>query len=185
MPNDLKTELKKLTKKAKNRRTESEVARIAELRNLIINPPFEAPKTEEQAAKQDEAEAIVETAIETVAGMDDEEVAELLADPTPENVEAIITRRTIQSDCETAHEDGCTCRCRGKYHGQEHPKGWKDEEGCEPLNKTEKKLAKKEALYAWRRKNPERVSSYMKQWRIDKKNAEASEEAEEKGEGGE
>lgn len=81
------------------------------------------------------------------------------------------TRAT--ADCESAREDSCSCRCRGKYHGKPHPKGWKDEEGCHPLNEAERKKAKKAALYSWRKAHPERVSAYMKAWRTEKKEKEA------------
>lgn len=81
------------------------------------------------------------------------------------------TRAT--ADCESAKEESCSCRCRGKYHGKPHPKGWKDEEGCGPLNIQERKDAKKAALYAWRKAHPERVSTYMKAWRTERKEKEA------------
>lgn len=81
----------------------------------------------------------------------------------------------VTANCEHAKEDACGCRCRGKYHGKPHPTGWKDEEGCEPLSKEERKEAKKQALYAWRKAHPERVSSYMKAWRSEKKAKEAAE----------
>jgi len=78
------------------------------------------------------------------------------------------------ADCESAKESSCSCRCRGRYHGKPHPKGWKDEVGCEPLSKAERKEAKKQALYAWRRAHPERVSAYMKSWRKERKAEEAT-----------
>lgn len=85
---------------------------------------------------------------------------------TPE-VKPKATRAT--ADCENAVEQSCSCRCRSKYHGKPHPEGWKNEEGCHPLDKDERKAAKKAALYAWRKAHPEKVSAYMKGWRAARK----------------
>ena len=76
------------------------------------------------------------------------------------------SRQTITARCQEAKESGaCACRCRGKYHGAEHPEGWKDEVGCEPLTPEERKLAKKDTLNAWRRAHKDRVKEYMAKWR--------------------
>jgi hypothetical protein len=106
------------------------------------------PKTEEEA----EGIALADEVEEAI-------IAPLTSTKTP--------RAT--ADCESARETACSCRCRGKYHGKPHPPGWKDELGCEPLNAVERKEAKKQALYSWRKAHPERVSAYMKGWREARK----------------
>jgi hypothetical protein len=102
----------------------------------------------------------------------------VVVEDVPEEVTEDTAPKEIASrataDCESAKEAACSCRCRGKYHGKPHPRGWKDEEGCEPLTKDERKVAKKNALYAWRKAHPERVSAYMKQWREERKSQEAA-----------
>lgn len=164
---DAKTELRKILKKSQNKRSVEDFARVGQLRNLIAG--VEAQSELDQAFPGVEEEAPIPTeAVQEETEGDPEEIV-------------VLTRTTLRSDCETAHEDGCTCRCRGKYHGDVHPKGWKDEEGCEPLTKAEKKDKKKKALYAWRVKHPERVSAYMKAWRTEKKSKEAADAAEENG----
>ena len=68
--------------------------------------------------------------------------------------------------CETASEEYCSCKCRGRYHGQPHPANWKDE--FPAFTEAEKKTNKREALNKWRRAHKPYVGAYMKSWRVAK-----------------
>lgn len=107
-----------------------------------------------------ERETEEEAIAETVAAQAAETTAleqEIIGDQKP--------RQTVTARCQEAQEQGaCACRCRGRYHGKEHPEGWKDEEGCEPLSKEERKQAKKDTLNAWRRSHKDRMKTYMENW---------------------
>ncbi len=129
--------------------------------------------------KGKEAEATVDNSehgvrmTELIESQEAADAAEAAETETAVEASAVAKPARATADCESAKEESCSCRCRGKYHGKEHPKGWKDEAGCEPLNAEERKVAKKNALYSWRKAHPERVSAYMKQWREEKKKTEA------------
>lgn len=121
-----------------------------------------ARKSKSSVAVAEPQQTHEERAIE----VEDIAITEAQALDEAEAAEATTARQTVTARCQEAKESGaCACRCRGKYHGKEHPVGWKDEEGCEPLTKEERKLAHKDTLNAWRRAHPDRVSTYMMKWR--------------------
>lgn len=139
-------------------------------------------KRNKSKQKADEVQAVGSNVIsidEAAAQLAEDAPTEITAEGEAVAVADLTHISRATADCMTAKEDSCSCRCRGKYHGKEHPKGWKDEVGNEPLNETERKAAKKAALYAWRKAHPERVSAYMKQWRDDKKKQATAEGADE------
>lgn len=147
-----------------------------------------AKRNRQKSNKQAEAQEVIQEAPEVVTmeqaealmKADDVQVVSIPSDDEggDETPIKIILKdeqpKRATADCENAAEESCSCRCRSKYHGKAHPKGWKDEEGCEPLNEVERKAAKKAALYSWRKAHPERVSKYMKEWRAARKAEEAS-----------
>jgi len=68
------------------------------------------------------------------------------------------------STCETAKEEYCSCRCRGKLHGQPHLDDWKSEYSA--FTDAEKKTNKRNALNKWREAHREYNNAYMKSWRV-------------------
>lgn len=121
-------------------------------------------------ARGEEVQAVVAEDLEPTEEVSDADAlyggVEGTGDDSVEVEEELPAKKmSVTARCEEAVEDSCSCRCRGKYHATKHPEGWKDEEGCEPLTPGERKVAKREALKAWRRAHPDRVKAYMENWR--------------------